>query len=191
MSFTNNDQVFHRISEQELSEIIAYNLRKDHGYHGSSVKNIARMIGLNPRIVRNWYEGRNIPSLSNFLRLISCSPSLMKSFLELAESTQNGRSSTAVKTDALSQANNNYGDISVTINVELNRKTLLKLNQRQLWFYGFLQKGMSVNAEDIANVWDVNIRTAKRDIAGLVALNLIEFVGAPKTGRYMLVENHH
>lgn len=191
MSFTNNDQVFHRISGQELSETIAYNLRKDHGYHGSSVKNIARMIGLNPRIVRNWYEGRNIPSLSNFLRLISCSPSLMKSFLELVESTQNARSFTAVKTDAASQANNNYGDISVTINVTLNRKTLLKLNQRQLWFYGFLQKGVSVSAEDIVNVWDVNIRSAKRDIAGLVALNLIEFIGAPKTGRYRLVTDHH
>ncbi len=191
MSFTNNDQVFHRISEQELSEIIAYNLRKDHGYHGSSVKNIARMIGLNPRIVRNWYEGRNIPSLSNFLRLISCSPSLMKSFLELVESTQNARSFTAVKTDAASQENNNYGDISVIINVTLNRKTLLKLNQRQLWFYGFLQKGVSVSAEDIVNVWAVNIRSAKRDISGLVALNLIEFVGASKTGRYMLVEDHH
>lgn len=191
MSFTNNDQVFHRISEQELSEIIAYNLRKDHGYHGSSVKNIARMIGLNPRIVRNWYEGRNIPSLSNFLRLISCSPSLMKSFLELTESVQGTRYVEAVKTDSISRANNNYGDISVTINVTLNRKTLLKLNQRQLWFYGFLQKGAPVSAEDIANIWDINIRTARRDISQLIELGLIEFIGAPKNGRYMPVEDNH
>lgn len=191
MSFTNNDQVFHTISEQELAEIIAYSLRKDHGHHGSSVKNIARMIGLNPRIVRNWYEGRNIPSLSNFLRLISCSPSLMKSFLRLMEHAQEFRFLEASISNATSSAKRNYGDNSVTINVSLNRKSLLKLNQRQLWFYGLLQKGLSFNAEDIANIWEVNIRTAKRDISGLVALGLIEFVGASKTGRYMLVEDHH
>ena len=186
MSFTNNDQVFRKISEQELAEIIAYNLRKDHGHHGSSVKQIARMVDLNPRIVRNWYEARNIPSLSNFLRLISCSPSLIKSILELAGYDRAARVLKAPDLKTVPSAQSRYGDNPVTINVTLSRKTLLKLNQRQLWFYGFLQKGLSFKAGDIANVWEVDIRTAKRDISGLMALGLIEFSGASKNGRYIL-----
>ncbi len=185
MSFTNNDQVFHTISEQELAEIISYNLRKDHGVHGSSVKEIVRKIGVSPRIVRNWYKARNIPSLANFLRLAECSPTLMKAFLELSDHSNVSRYSRTLNLSPPNANKSNYGDSSVTINVSLNRNTLLKLNQRQLWFYGFLQKGLSLKAEDVANVWDVNIRTAKRDIAGLTELELIEFLGAHKNGRYL------
>ncbi len=53
--------------------------------------------------------------------------------------------------------------------------------------YGFLQKGLSLKAEDVANIWEVNIRTAKRDIAGLVDLGLVEFSGAHKNGRYIVM----
>ena len=186
MSFTNNDQVFHKISEQELAELIAYNLRKDHSHHGSSVKQIARMLDLNPRIIRNWYEARNIPNLSNFLRLISCSPSLIKSILELGGYDRAARVLKTLDLKTISSVQSCYGDNTVTINVTLSRKTLLKLNQRQLWFYGFLQKGLSLKAGDIANIWEVDIRTAKRDISGLIRLGLVEFSGAPKNGRYIL-----
>jgi len=185
MSFTNNDQVFHTISEQELAEIISYNLRKDHGVHGSSVKEIARKIKVSPRIVRNWYEARNIPSLANFLRLTECSPTLMKTFLELSNHSNVSKHSRAQNLSHPHANKSNYGDNSVTINVSLNRNTLLKLNQRQLWFYGLLQKGLSLKAEDVVNVWDVNIRTAKRDLAGLTELELIEFSGVHKNGRYV------
>jgi len=184
MSFTNNDQVFHTISQQELAEIIAYALRKDHGYHGSSVKQIACMTGLNPRAVRNWYEARNIPSLLGLLRLAQCSPTLMKSILELSGYAD---ISAHIKFNAVSNAKNIYGDNSVTVNVTLGRNIFLKLNPRQLWFYGRLQKGLSLKAEDIAGIWDVSIRTAKRDIAELGDLGLIKFSGASKNGRYVPV----
>ena len=185
MSFTNNDQVFHTISEQELAEIISYGLRKDHGRQGSSVKQIARKVGLNPRLVRNWYEARNIPNLSNFLCLAGRSPTLMKSFLELSGYGEIAKYLRAPKLPTNHADKNNYGDNSVTINVSLSRNILLKLNQRQFWFYGFLQKGLSLKAEDVANVWEVNIRTAKRDIAGLIDLDLIKFLGAHKNGQYI------
>lgn len=185
MSFTNNDQVFHSISQQELAEIIACALRKDHGHHGSSVKQIARMTGFNPRAVRNWYEARNMPGLSGFLRLMQCSPTLVKTVLELSGQAE---LSAHIKTNITTHAGKIYSDNSVTVNVTLGRNILLKLNPRQLWFYGRLQKGLSLKAEDIADIWGVNARTARRDIAGLMDIGLIEFSGASKNGRYVLVE---
>lgn len=187
MSFTNNDQVFHKISEQELAEVIAYALRKDHGHNGSSVKQIARMTGLNPRAVRNWYEARNIPGLLSFLHIAQCSPTLMKSILELAGYTQISVRIKAPEVQAITQRKSCYGDNSVTVNVTLGRNILLKLNPRQLWFYGRLQKGLSLKAQDIVNIWDVSIRTARRDIAELTQLGLLQFSGSSKNGRYILL----
>jgi len=37
---------------------------------------------------------------------------------------------------------------------------------------GFLQKGINLKAEDIANIWDVSHRTAMRDIMTLQDLHL-------------------
>ncbi len=186
MSFTKNDQVFHIITDQELIEIIAYNLRKDFGSSGSSIKEIARKINVNPRIVRNWYEAKNMPNLTNFLCLLTCSPHLMKSILELLD---NNRFTDNIPKENYPINRHNksiYGDNSVTVNVTLRKNILLKLNQRQLWFLGVTQKGLSLKVDDITNTWDVNMRTAKRDIAGLIECNLIKFSGASKNGRYIL-----
>jgi len=62
----------------------------------------------------------------------------------------------------------------------------LGLNQRQLWFIKQLQAGRSIKAEDIVRQWGIGIATAKRDVATLKKHDLIEFVGAAKTGRYQL-----
>lgn len=72
----------------------------------------------------------------------------------------------------------------VTINVSVNLGLAGKLNQRQLWFLGELQNHKEVRAEDIATAWEVALRTAKRDVAGLSAAGMIRFVGARKTGWY-------
>jgi len=185
MSFSNIDQVFHHFSDQEIAEIISYSLRKDHGHYGSAIKEISRMTGLDSRAIRNWYEGQNIPSLQNFLVLAKYSPSLVKAFLEISNHGEICRYLKFKKTSHKNAQNTIYGDNYVTINISLPRNILSKLNQRQLWFYGFLQKGLSLKAEDLVNVWDINLRTARRDISDLVDLNLIEFVGASKNGRYI------
>ena len=83
----------------------------------------------------------------------------------------------------------NYGDNFVSINISLPRSVLSKLNKRQLWFLGFLQQGISLKAEDIANIWGVNLRTARRDISILVDLELINFKGARKNGMYVVAKS--
>lgn len=60
------------------------------------------------------------------------------------------------------------------------------LNDRQQWFLEQLSLGRSVKAADIEVQWGVAEKTAKRDIAALRKMKFIEFVGAPKTGRYQL-----
>jgi predicted HTH transcriptional regulator len=60
------------------------------------------------------------------------------------------------------------------------------VNDRQRWFLAQLNKGNPVKAQEIAERFQVTERTAKRDIADLRAKNLVEFIGAPKMGRYRL-----
>jgi len=64
----------------------------------------------------------------------------------------------------------------------------LGLNERQLWFVKQLQAGRAINAEDIVAQWSIGIATARRDVASLKKHDLIEFIGAAKTGRYQLKE---
>lgn len=58
------------------------------------------------------------------------------------------------------------------------------VNERQHWFMAQLQRGGQVKAEDIVSQWKVSLATAKRDIASLREKELVEFVGATKTGSY-------
>jgi predicted HTH transcriptional regulator len=63
------------------------------------------------------------------------------------------------------------------------------LNERQRWFLQQLQLGHRVSPDEIAQHWKnwkKSVATVERDIAGLRKQNLIEFVGAPKTGHYRI-----
>ena len=60
------------------------------------------------------------------------------------------------------------------------------LNERQRWFLQQLQLGHRVSPDEIAQYWKKSVATVERDIAGLRKQNLIEFVGAPKTGHYRI-----
>jgi predicted HTH transcriptional regulator len=60
------------------------------------------------------------------------------------------------------------------------------VNERQTWFMEQLRDGRNCKASDLAAQWDVTEKTAKRDIAALKNKGLVRFVGAPKTGGYVL-----
>jgi len=60
------------------------------------------------------------------------------------------------------------------------------VNDRQHWFLVQLNQGNHITWREIAEHFQVSERTAKRDIADLQSKQLIEFVGAPKTGSYRL-----
>ncbi|MBK9230692.1 MAG: winged helix DNA-binding protein [Anaerolineae bacterium] len=60
------------------------------------------------------------------------------------------------------------------------------VDARQQWFIAQIAAGRRPHWADLAQQWRVSRATALRDIAGLKARGLIEFVGAPKTGFYRL-----
>jgi predicted DNA-binding transcriptional regulator YafY len=61
------------------------------------------------------------------------------------------------------------------------------LNQRQLWFLEELRKMKQMQRTDIEKRWGVASRTAKRDIAGLVAVGAIRFRRSGKDGYYVFM----
>lgn len=63
---------------------------------------------------------------------------------------------------------------------------LAELNKRQKWFVAQISHDHAVKAEQLMQQWKVSQATAKRDIADLRSLGVIEFVGPPKTGYYRL-----
>ena len=65
------------------------------------------------------------------------------------------------------------------------------VNERQQWILVQLAGGSNFKAADVAEHFNVTPMTAKRDIADLKKRGLIEFIGAPKTGRYRLVSTDH
>jgi len=78
----------------------------------------------------------------------------------------------------------------VPVNVPVNVPVAdAALNERQQWFLEQLSVGRSVKAVDIEAQWGVVEKTAKRDISALKKMDLIVFVGAPKTGRYQLKDS--
>lgn len=72
------------------------------------------------------------------------------------------------------------GPVSVPVNVPVN--------ERQKWFLEQLASNRQTRASDLAARWRVSLKTAKRDISGLKAQDLVEFVGAPKKGFYRIKE---
>ena len=62
------------------------------------------------------------------------------------------------------------------------------VNERQQWFLNQLGAGNKVKAADVAARWNVTEKTAKRDISALKKHGIIEFVGPPKTGSYLIKE---
>ncbi len=61
-----------------------------------------------------------------------------------------------------------------------------ELNKRQQWFIQQLVAGRDVKSETLKEYWNVTSRTAERDIAELRRKDVIEFLGAAKTGHYQL-----
>lgn len=60
------------------------------------------------------------------------------------------------------------------------------LNERQRWFLGRVGNGMRSRAVDLAGYWEVSLKTARRDIAGLCVAGHLRFVGARRNGQYLV-----
>jgi len=183
--------------EAEIMEGIVRHLRKIGGVNASAIKRIARETGTNPRTVKAWYEGRNMPSLLGYIHLSRCYPELIDLFLIQC---QRYSSKSAPKTfkasygvtavggeQALAAVRKSVENVvnDVCINVCINSDALT-CNIRQMWFIRQLEEGIAATAATLARQWNISQKTAERDIRQLRHLGLIAHQGARRNGRYCL-----
>lgn len=196
MSFLKSDRLFpiepELSHERHVADFIAQALRQEYEEVHSAVKVIGRQTGAHPRAIRNWYDGVNAPNCTHLITLARHTPVILETFLgltghktiwEFYRKHGNGHDY-SMRIRKIASKANSYDDKFVTINVSVALKIGGELNQRQLWFLGRLQGGDTPKAEAIVLLWGVTLRTARRDVAGLVEKGLVQFVGANKTGFY-------
>lgn len=178
------------ISDEELAKIVAAALRRDFGETASAIKRIGQLTSSNLRAIKNWYEARNAPSSGHLLLLARSSPSILKFILEqiggedLWDAFQllSHHDQTLVAEPKEEDFEEIFTDKNVPINVPLK-----SFNDRQRWFLILLKRKNKACAEDIAEHFDVTIKTARRDIEGLKGTGKIRFVGAKRTGHYEIL----
>lgn len=187
-------------SRQAFAETIANLLRKEHGDTHRAVKQLMRLTHASERSAKHWMAGQHGPDTLFFLRLVATSP-VIRAFVlgiiesqqsRLAESSEWLRGGTSWAHEhgnerPLGKHRPNSDPINDLGNDPGNDPISLDLNERQRWVLDRVGNGHSVKAREIAAHWQVSIKSARRDLAGLCACNLLHFVGARKNGRYHLV----
>ncbi len=181
-----------QITEEKIAKIIGKTLRYNFPNSKSGIKFISQKTNIDVRSIWNWYNGLYAPNLLNFIILSQKFPFLIQVFLELCNKskiwdTYQGKinPSGLIKNSFKNEKNDNF----YTVIFDGIRPEHLKLlNQRQLWFLENIVSGYDVRKADITEFWSVSGRTAERDIAVLVELNIIKFVGSKKYGRYFYID---
>ena len=157
--------------DKGVATIVANALRKAHKNDSSAVKRIAKNTGASVHTAKKWYEAKSAPEAAHLLVLAVCYPEIQK---ELNGLINQGRelwksSGINVERQSIKSSPKNFGedkiytDKFVCINVRIKREIAIKLNVRQLWVLG-----QPVSPALIADLWGISLRTAERDILGLL-----------------------
>ncbi len=196
MSFQNFSQVLlSSIDDQSVATMVANALRHEHQDDTSVVKEIGRITGASLHTINKWCQAINAPKSAHLIMLAGVYPQVLKGLLEMIGRAdvwevclaENIPEKMHPKTAVSRPENPIYRDKYVPINVMVNLDVAIKLNHRQLWFIGELQRGKKLKADDIATQWWVSHKTAKRDIASMLEYNAICYNGARKNGFYTVV----
>lgn len=175
-------------SDEQLAEIIAGALREDFGDTPSSIKTIGRLTMANLRAIKNWYSGKNAPSSRYLLILARSSPSILQ-FILMQVGGEDlwdvfelfHRNKPRITEEPKKKRGRPFGSKNVTTNV-----TTSGCEERRDWFQEQLTAGEKINAHHLADRWQIDLRTARRDIAGLVKAGAVVFKGARRNGWYEL-----
>lgn len=189
MSYSKMDRVFPILSQQKTAQIISDILKGLYEEKRPSVKAIAAVMPADLRTIKSWYEGQNVPNLSHFLQLCMSSPEFLAAILKIIGYSDLARY--LMQTEKRKKALKVVPTIEVySINFDAIKSPDLldvvrQLGIRQVWFYSQLKKGRRYGVDDIVAFWGVGTATAKRDIADLIRLGLICFVGSKRLGFYV------
>ncbi len=187
MSHLKKDRVFQVFAEPEnearLAQMVASALRHDCAGIASPIKYLARLTGCHLRAIKNWYEGRHVPSSHHLLALAAVSPSVWRIVLE---HVGGGAFLQAFESAAIKHFPQLELGKNVSINVRINGDTV-DYNPRQKWFLNNLRRGFKTTARSIELQFNVSLKTAQRDISALKKKGIIAFRGSQKTGCYELL----
>ena len=182
------------------AQTIAELLRKEHGDSHRAIKQLMRQTEASERTVKHWLSGQHGPDTVYFLRLVVSSPVIRAFVLGLIEGPAATPLTDPVDRISLARAREAYvagegaGGRPAT-GAQLNDPDRVperdpknvpdraELNERQHWFLDRVGEVRS-DARDIAAVWAVSLKTARRDIAALKVAGLICYVGSRRKGRY-------
>lgn len=181
--------------EKRMGEKVAEILRQEYAGRPSPMKLISGKTSVAPATIKNWYIGRNPPRLAHFLILARNYNAILDVLLEEigGRDLREGYASLGIKLTRASDSRATelskavYSAENCTINFSLPPRIARKLNQRQIWFLGRLQERKKVNVDDIIVQWRISPRSAKTDIANMVHLKLIRFMGSRRMGHYILL----
>lgn len=183
------------------TQTIAELLRKEHGDSHRAVKQLMRQTHASERAVKHWLSGQHGPDTVFFLRLAVSSPIIRVFLLGLIEKPAANSSADHVDRNSLSAARAAYvaGENTTAVPrkrqwhndpmYDPDRDTIddpepAELNERQRWFLARVEAGDRCSANEIVSAWQVSLKSARRDIAGLKAQRLIQYVGSRRKGRY-------
>lgn len=179
---------------------IAELLRKEHGDSRRAIKQLMRQTDASERTVKHWLSGQHGPDSVHFLRLVVSSPVVRAFVLGLVDGPAAIPLTGPVDRISLARAREAYaaGEAAGGRSATGARKNVpdrvserdpknvpdrAELNERQHWFLDRVGEVRS-DARDIASVWAVSLKTARRDIAALKVAGLICYVGSRRKGRY-------
>lgn len=179
---------------------IAELLRKEHGDSRRAIKQLMRQTDASERTVKHWLSGQHGPDSVHFLRLVVSSPVIRAFVLGLVDGPAAIPIAGPVDRISLARAREAYaaGEAAggravmgarksdperVPERDPINVPDRAELNERQHWFLDRVEEGRS-DAREIAAVWGVSLKTARRDIAALKVAGLICYVGSRRKGRY-------
>ncbi len=184
-----------------FAKTIADLLRKEHGDSHRAIKQLIRQTSASERTVKHWLAAQHAPDTLFFLRLVVSSPVIRAFVLGLIEgpasnplSLAGDRVTRGVATEAHAAGEVAFGTLASDVwnsdpkdgpdRGPVNDPEPVELNERQHWFLERVADGDRFGAKEIMAVWDVSLKTARRDIQGLQRARLLEYIGSRRKGRY-------
>lgn len=184
-----------------FAKTIADLLRKEHGDSHRAIKQLIRQTNASERTAKNWLSAQHAPQTLFFLRLVVSSPVIRAFVLGLIEGQasnsflpEGDRTTHSVAAEAHAIGEAAFGALTRDARDSdpkngpdrdlINDPEPMELNERQHWFLARVSDGGRCGAKEIMVVWEVSLKTARRDIQGLQRARLLEYVGSRRKGRY-------
>ncbi|MBB2701057.1 UNVERIFIED_ORG: hypothetical protein GGI66_005771 [Rhizobium esperanzae] len=153
------------------------------------------------RTVKHWLSAQHAPDTLFFLRLMVSSPVIRAFVLGLIEGPASNPLSSASDRPVRAAAREAYaaGEAAFSALTKDVRESdpengpdrdpkhdpePMDLNERQHWFLERIVDGDRYGAKEIMAIWEVSLKTARRDIRGLQLAGLLLYSGSRRKGRY-------